>query len=406
MKSVLHVFAFSALASVASATPSISNVSLSQGDNGIVKVTYDLADDPGIVLLDILTNGVSIGDSKITHAVGDVNRRLAPGTGKTIWWSCAKDAPELEGTTISAVVTAYSLDAPPDVLVLDLVNTNGYLFCKSLDGLPDGGLANDIYRTSRLVMKKVPAKGVTFLSGMPGGSGRYKPFLATFTYDYYMGIYPVTQGQQMFLDGQTHSTFTDGADAALRPVDKVHWVDLRYWADWPNGSGVFTHDNFNVTHNCLLAKFRRFGLQFDMPTSTEWEYACRAGSQTRIGNGTDDEAGMARMGWYSGNSDGTTHPVGRKEPNAWGFYDMHGNVWEWCLDRYRSAELSDRTTARTDYPGEATYPSGYESNKAQRGGGYSSPWGECASHGFRNLTMNAGPSSPNGYRVCVKAEIP
>ena len=61
-------------------------------------------------------------------------------------------------------MTAYSLDNPPDVLVLDLVNTNSYMFYKSLAALPDGGLKNDIYRTSKLVMKKVPAKGVTFLS--------------------------------------------------------------------------------------------------------------------------------------------------------------------------------------------------------------------------------------------------
>ena len=412
MKTLFSSFAVLSLAATVIATPSVSNVSLSQGGNGIVKITYDLGVEPGIVLLDIQTNGVSIGDAKITHAVGDVNRRLEPGAGKTIWWSCSKDAPEVDGTAISAVVTAYSLDSPPDVMVLDLVITNRITFCKSLEGLPDGGLKNDIYRTSKLVMKKVPAKGVTFLCGSSAKNpaSRYKPFLASFTYDYYLGIYPVTQGQQLLIDGQTHSESTSGDDALLRPVDKVKWTQIRYWADWPNGSNEFTHDNVNVTQDSFLAKFRRFGLKIDLPTSTEWEYACRAGKPTLFGNGTDNEAGMDRMGWYSGNAGGTTHPVGRKDPNDWGFYDMHGNVWEWCLDRYRHEELSDRGTVRYDYPGEATYTAGYNnvylSNKVQRGGSFAESSGGCASHIFRNLGMDAGPASPNGYRVCVKAVIP
>lgn len=403
MKTLYPALTISLLASVAFAAPSISNVALSQGDNGIVKITYDLAGDPGIVLLDILTNGVSIGDSKITHAVGDVNRRLAPGAGKTIWWSCAKDAPELEGTAISAVVTAYRLDTPPDVMVLDLANTNGLFFCKSLDALPDGGLANDIYRTSRLVMKKVPAKGITFLSGLPGRTDKYAPFLATFTYDYYLGIYPVTQGQQLVLEGLTRSTNTSGDEASLRPVDNVSWVDLRYFTGWPNAQGEFTHDNIASNGDNILWKFRSFGLPIDMPTSAEWEYACRAGSQTRFGNGTDDEAGMAQMGWYNGNAGGTTHPVGLKEPNEWGFYDMHGNVLEWCLDQYRSSSLSDRDVVRTDYPGEATASSGYSNCKARRGGAYNRPYDESASYWF---IEGQWETAKCGYRICVKAVIP
>ena len=412
MKS-FSVFAFSMFLTAAIAAPQVSNVSMSYEGSGAAKITYDLSGDSGIVLLDIKAGGNSIGDAKVAQAVGDVNRKIAPGEGKTIWWSCSKEQLGVDdAASLSVVVTAYSLDNPPDVLVLDLANTNSYMFYKSLAALPDGGLKNDIYRTSKLVMKKVPAKGVTFLSGSSAENpaSRYKPFLASFTYDYYLGIYPVTQGQQLLIDGQTHSQFTSGDDALLRPVDMVKWTQIRYWADWPNGSNEFTHDNVNVTQNSFLAKFRRFGLKIDLPTSTEWEYACRAGKPTLFGNGTDNEAGMDRMGWYSGNAGGKTHPVGRKDPNDWGFYDMHGNVWEWCLDRYRHEELSDRGTVRYDYPGEATYTAGYNnvylSNKVQRGGSFAESSGGCASHIFRNLGMDAGPASPNGYRVCVKAVIP
>ena len=222
---------------MAAAAPVVENVALTQEANGLVKITYDLAGDPGIVLVDILADGVSIGESNVTHVVGDVNRRLAPGTGKTIWWARERDVPDIDGSQLSASVTAYSLDAPPDVMVLDLKSTNGYTFCKSEAGLPDGGLANDVYRTERLVMKKVHAKGVTFLCGSPtSATARFKPFLNTFTYDYYMGIYPVTQGQQLLIDGKTHSEFTNGVEAALRPVDKVNWIDIRFWYYWPDSA--------------------------------------------------------------------------------------------------------------------------------------------------------------------------
>lgn len=403
MKS-FSVFAFSMFLTAAIAAPQVSNVSMSYEGNGAAKITYDLSGDSGIVLLDIKSGGISIGDAKVAQAVGDVNRKISPGTGKTIWWSCSKESLGVDDTaSLSAVVTAYSLDNPPEVLVLDLANTNGYMFYKSLAALPDGGLANDIYRTSRLVMKKVPAKGVTFLCGSSANNpaAKYKPYLATFTYDYYLGIYPVTQGQQKLIDGQAHSQFTSGEDAPLRPVDNYLWGNIRNWKAWPGEYGLIT-----PTMDCSIGKLRRFGLVIDLPTSTEWEYACRAGKWTMFNNGTDDEAGMDRVGWYSGNSGGTTHPVGRKEPNDWGFYDMHGNVFEWCLDKYRDTELQNRTDIRIDYPGETTTTDG--TIKTMRGGSRAKTYLECASHSFFDGKWdNANLKNVSvGYRICVKAVIP
>ena len=98
---------------------------------------------------------------------------------------------------------------------------------------------------------------------------------------------------------------------------------------------------------------------FDLPTEAEWEYSCRAGTETKYNTG-NSESDLARAGWYRGNSDTGrsdypwTYPVGQKEPNAWGLYNMHGNVKEWCNDllgSYSSESVTNPTGVQ-DGPGD------------------------------------------------------
>jgi hypothetical protein len=124
---------------------------------------------------------------------------------------------------------------------------------------------------------------------------------------FYLGKFEVTQEQYQQLMGVNLSKF-EGSD---RPVDQALWK--------------------HAIAFCQAAS-AKLGLPVRLPAGTEWEYACRAGTTTVFHTG-DSESDLARAGWYDGNAGNTTHPVGQKTPNAWGLYDMHGNVWDLCSDR-------------------------------------------------------------------------
>jgi len=184
-----------------------------------------------------------------------------------------------------------------------------------LDSYPIAGWGDE-YKTTKILLRRIEP-GTVLL-------GNTKP--VTLTKPFYMGVFEVTQKQYQLVTGDNPSW--DVGD--MRPVEAVSWNDMR-GNNWPN---VTTVDPSSFAGR-LQAKT---GLNFDLPTESQWEYACRAGTTSSLNNGGSNDNDLKLLGRYPGNrTDGrggySGHTVvGSYSPNAWGLYDMHGNVWEWCLD--------------------------------------------------------------------------
>lgn len=205
---------------------------------------------------------------------------------------------------------------------------------------PDGFGAQGYFTAARWGgpapgLVRVPA-GQYIMGSPPTELGRFPwegpQTKVVFTNDFYMGRYEVTQGEYRYMMTNRNPSYFSGV--SNRPVEQVSWHDaMQYCARL-----TATQRN----NGCLPP-----GWSYRLPTAAEWEYACRAGTTTPFHYGNRLVSGMANFdgvyGWDGDSGDiiDTNHvqiwrtvPVGSYEPNAWGLYDMHGNVWEWCLDWY------------------------------------------------------------------------
>jgi len=321
-------------AGAAYAVPSVTNVVMTQRANSrIVDITYELTGEAAIVTLGIETNGIALPDSAVTRLSGDVCKVVGTGAGKAIVWNAGADWPENLTQAARAKVTASSTDTPPQVMVIDLSKGTAASaadpyparYYTSLDALPYGGVTNVVYKTGLLVLRKLPSG--SFYMGVEG-VGVYTEL----TQDFYAGVYEVTQEQwSRVMGGTAPSQFTNLSG----PVEKVSYDDIRGTA--AQGGGGWPTDG-NVYASSFIGRMRdRTGMAtFDLPTDAQWEYACRAGTTTYYNDGISASSAtqLNVLGWWNGNSGSTTHTAGEKTPNTWGLYDMHGNVWEWCLDLY------------------------------------------------------------------------
>ena len=187
---------------------------------------------------------------------------------------------------------------------------------------------------------------------------------------FYMGVTEVTQSQYESVTGKNPSRFK----GTLNPVDSVSWNDATAFCA------------------ALSKKTRRV---VHLPTEAQWEYACRAGTTTRFSFGGDDK-NLDAHGWCKANSGGKTHPVGQKKPNAFGLYDMHGNVFEWCRDCYDEKFYAN---AKNVDPKNTTAGSA----RVLRSGSWRYGPGACRAAG-RHGSATDGRHISDGFRVVVDAD--
>ena len=324
-------------------------------------------------------------------------------------WNAQADGVKVFSSNVVATVEIVA----PLYCVIDLsggVGATSYPVTGMMETPPLGW--TDEYKTSKLVLRRIDAG--TFMMGSPSDElGRWGDEIlhqVTLTRSFYIGVFEVTQRQWELVMGTRPSAFYNEICYATRPVENVSYDMIRgnnVGAGWP------TNDVADASS--FLGRLRaKTGIAFDLPLESQWEYACRAGTTTSLNSGknlidSEWDNNLAEVGRYFHNSGadasaagvsratGTgmgTAKVGSYLPNAWGLYDMHGNVREWCLDWY--GEIA--SSAVKDPVGSAV-----GTERLLRGGSWHSGHADCRSasrdHKNPSSTKDWWEDGWNGFRI-------
>lgn len=225
-----------------------------------------------------------------------------------------------------------------------------------------------------LTLMPIPAGAFT-MGSIDGDVDERPVTRVTISSDFWMGKTEVTQGQWRSIMGNNPSAFK-GDDQ--RPVECVSYDDALAFCRM-------------LTERERAAGRLPDGYAYALPTEAQWEYGCRAGTTGQYAGDLDTTA------WYRANSGGQTHQVARKQANAWGLHDMHGNVWEWCADWY--ADTLPGGSVR-DYTGASS-----GSMRTSRGGGLSFGAGDCRSANRNRSGVPNVYGGGLGFRLALAPEV-
>jgi len=211
-------------------------------------------------------------------------------------------------------------------------------------------------------------QGGTFQMGGNDGGDDEKPVHSVTINNFYMGKYEVTQKQWQEIMGNNPSYFKNCDNC---PVESVSWNDVQDFIRKLN---------------------EKTGKNYRLPTEAEWEYAARGGNKSR-GFTYSGSNKVGEVGWYDGNSGSKTHPVGQKQANEIGLYDMTGNVWEWCSDWYRSDYYKSSSSSNPKGPTDSSF-------RVLRGGSwYSKPARQRVSYRYHDVGYPSNRSDVDGFRI-------
>ena len=338
--------------------------------------------DIGYTITGADATNTALAVTMIDNDTGEVHTLTDAGRHR-VTWDTAVDGLDLVSSNVTATVSLVrrgSASTATEGLycVIDLSGGPDATRwpVSYLSAVPSGGWMDE-YKTTKFILRRIEAGTFIMGGGSSDGSRR-----VTLTKPFYMGVFEVTQKQWELVmgswPGSSPSSYYGRGDPY--PAYYVSYDDIRgssSGARWPASSAVDA--------SSFLGRLRaKTGLDFDLPTEAQWEYACRVGTMTMYYWGDEMNDCYA---WYSSNSDSKTHPVGTKFPNAWGLYDMSGNVWEWCRDWYGTLAYG------ADPVGSAS-----GSYRVLRGGSWYSSSGRCTSS-YRNSNDPSYRSSSYGFRL-------
>ena len=382
--------------------PSISDVTARQHYpwDGKIDISFTASGIDASAELVVSATDSANGSAWIaTSLSGD--KTLGAGKHTVVWDLDAQGIQLFSSNVVFSVICRHYI--PPPYVLVDISDgeaASSYPVSYLAEEPSSGWTEED--KTDRLVMRRIEAGSFTMGCGTDevGYWGvEAPPHKVTIKKSFYIGVFEVTQAQYENVLGTNPSSSSNVG--STRPVDSVLWTAIRGASsgnNWPASS--------KVASSSFMGQLRsKTGFAFDLPTEAQWEYACRAGTTTALNNGRNlsnklsDEA-MDEVGRYSYNASlgeggySSAHTtVGSYEPNNWGLYDMHGNVWEWCLDWWQERSAFS-TSAVSDPKGPS---SGVK--RVLRGGGWNGAAWACRS-ADRGSCAPAGSNDYFGFRVC------